>query len=167
MIKDNLITARITPTAYNYLSSKNFKNKQQAISECINLAMTLDSTDAEGIKNELATLKQLRALSVLSITGMFTYAELSYLFDVLARIERTPAIKVSKQVLITQIEVSNALFGLEQIHQIDSPALLSKIDRMEFYHLYALHCIYDAFSVVCEHDVISRIAAPNGDENTQ
>lgn len=145
--KSSLITARITPEQYDFLSLKQFKNKQQGLSACLEVAMSLhysfDKTDPQDIVEQIYTLQKIRAYSAMEIKAIFTEREIAYMIDALTGTKVLHTHRCSKEVLLAYFAEANTFRACSINHEMNSIGFEIKIKNLSAAQVDAIYCLYE------------------------
>ena len=144
--KNSLLTARITPEQYDFLSQKQFKNKQQAVATCIDLAMNLffSTGDIEPttIMDQLGTLQKIRQYSTREVEDIFNDAEKKYITRVLMGVSPLSSQRCNRKVLIAHFDEANTLNAVSIQLEINYLQLRAKTEKLTPSQVDAVYCLY-------------------------
>ena len=108
----NNITLRLPDELYLFLEREEFRNKTQAVYECVNFAAELQKMlghfDAVTLLDKMRTLEKLRTVSRYEISELFTKEEILNLRDIFQGIVITPDMRYNSTILLAMLDEKTA-----------------------------------------------------------
>lgn len=108
----NNITLRLPDELYLFLERDEFKNKTQAVYECVNFAVEVQKMlghfDAATLLDKMRTLEKLRTVSRYEISELFTKEEIQNLQGTFQGIVITPDMRNNSTMLLAILDEKSA-----------------------------------------------------------